>query len=252
VDIYYLYRWQATGSYHFSVVSTDGQEHQHVAAYVEGQAARGEIPQGSIQLQPHWKSDYGALVQDYLAAMPAALREAQAEEIPFPPPFHVIPPPALGAEQVEGLFRGDYPLKISVILPASNESVLLQRTVEQFAATLPEHSEVIVVDNGSTDGCSDFLLEAPCPNIHLIRTPEALGVAGARNRGLDAARGEVVVFADAHIDLPTDWWQPIVCTLNRPHVGVVGPGIGVMGKPDYRVSYGLGTPDDRATASLVA
>jgi GT2 family glycosyltransferase len=95
-----------------------------------------------------------------------------------------------------------------------------------------------VVDNGSTDGSADFLLDAPCANVHLISTPEALGVAGARNRGLAAARGEVVVFADAHIDLPTDWWQPIVCLLNQPNVGVVGPGIGVMGKPEHGVSFG--------------
>ncbi len=239
VDIYYLYRWQATGSYHFSTMGTDGQEEGKVVGYVAGQATRGEIPLGQVQLQPQWKSDYGVLVQECLTTMPAAKREAHEEEIAFPPPFFVIPPPAaLPAEQTDGLFRGDYPLKISVILPASNESVLLQRTVEQFAATLPEHSEIIVVDNGSTDGSADFLLEAPCPNIHLISTPEALGVAQARNRGLAAAQGEIVVFADAHIDLPTDWWQPIVCTLNRPNVGVVGPGIGVMGKPELSAACG--------------
>ncbi|MEZ4657922.1 MAG: glycosyltransferase family 2 protein [Caldilineaceae bacterium] len=71
-----------------------------------------------------------------------------------------------------------------MILPATNESILLQRTVDQFAATLPDNSEIIVVDNGSTDSCADFLLDHSCPHIHLIRTPELLGVAGARNRGL--------------------------------------------------------------------
>ncbi len=239
VDIYYLYRWQGTGTYHFSPQGTDGQEEQKIVDYVAGQATRGEIPLGDVQLRPQWRSDYGALVRDYLTTMPVAQREAHEEEIPFPPPFFVIPPPpALPAEQADELFRGDYPLKISVILPASNESVLLQRTVEQFAATLPEHSEIIVVDNGSTDGSADFLQDAPCPNIHLISTPEALGVAGARNRGLDVARGEIVVFADAHIDVPERWWQPIVATLNRPNVGVVGPGIGVMGKPELNVACG--------------
>jgi GT2 family glycosyltransferase len=123
--------------------------------------------------------------------------------------------------------------------------VLLQRTVEQFAATLPEPSEIIVVDNGSTDGSSDFLLAEPCPMTRLIRTPEPLGVSGARNRGLEAARGEVVVFADAHIDLPADWWQPIVALLNRPGVGVVGPAIGVMGRPEQRAYYGQRIADTR-------
>jgi len=76
------------------------------------------------------------------------------------------------------------------------------------------------------------------PGISLIRTSEALGVAGARNRGLAQAQGEVVVFADAHIDIPCHWWQPIVATLNQPNVGVVGPGIGIMGKPLHGMSYG--------------
>jgi len=165
-------------------------------------------------------------------------KSAEPEEMPFPPPFHVIPPPrALPAEEVERLFRGDYPARISVILPAANESVLLQRTVEQFQATLPADSEILVIDNGSTDGCADFLSE-PREGVQLIRTAEPLGVCAARNRGLAQARGEVVVFADAHIDLPNDWWQPLVDTLNRPNVGVVGPGIGVMGNPDGGVGYG--------------
>jgi glycosyltransferase involved in cell wall biosynthesis len=172
-------------------------------------------------------------------ARPPGQRRADPEEIPFPPPVHVIPPPrALSAARAERLFRGGYPARISVILPAANESVLLQRTVEQFAATLPPDSEIIVVDNGSTDGCAEFLLAENGDNVQLIRTPEPLGVAAARNRGLAQARGEIVVFADAHIDVPAHWWQPLVSTLNRPDVGVVGPGIGVMGNPHRRASCG--------------
>jgi GT2 family glycosyltransferase len=125
-----------------------------------------------------------------------------------------------------------------VILPATNESVMLRRTVEQFAATLPADSEVIVIDNGSTDGCADFLAAEPRPNVQLIRSLQPLGVAAARNRGLAQARGEIVVFADAHIDVPERWWEPIACTLNQPQVGVVAPGIGVMGEPHLPASCG--------------
>jgi glycosyltransferase involved in cell wall biosynthesis len=202
-----------------------------------------EIPRGRIELQPRWGRDYAALVQEHLGNSLGEEEPAKREEIPFPPPFHVIPPPApLPAEELERLFRGDRELKISVILPATNESVLLQRTVEQFVATLPEDSEVIVIDNGSTDGCADFLAEGTWENVRLIRSAEPLGVSAARNRGLAEARGEIVVFSDAHMDVPERWWQPLVRTLNLPdvgpNVGVVAPGIGVMGKPEHNVACG--------------
>jgi hypothetical protein len=77
-DIYYIYRWAGTGSYHLSAMGADGQEHQKVAAYVEQQAAHGQIPHGEIRLQPQWKADYGALVQNYLATLPAKADAAQA------------------------------------------------------------------------------------------------------------------------------------------------------------------------------
>ena len=161
------------------------------------------------------------------------------DDIPFPPPFHAIAPPrALPAERLEKLFRGDHARRISVILPATNESVLLRRTVEQFEATLPAGSEIVVIDNGSTDGCADFLEAEPRETVELIRISEPLGVAAARNRGLAAARGEIVVFSDAHMDLPAAWWQPIADLLDRPEVGVVGPGIGAMGKPDLPAACG--------------
>jgi len=243
-DLYYIYRWNGTGAYHLSAMSTPGQENQDIAAYVAREAAQGRIPQGQVRLQPRWKSDYLALVRDRLATLPAAKEQPKEAEIPFPPPFHVIPPPPLPTEQTSQLFRGDYPARISVILPAANESVLLKRTVDQFVATLPSDSQVIVVDNGSTDGSADFLANGGYKalsngvDVHLIRTPEPLGVSGARNRGLAQAQGEIVVFCDAHMDLPERWWQPIVLTLQRPEVGVVGPGIGVMGRPDYPVACG--------------
>jgi GT2 family glycosyltransferase len=179
----------------------------------------------------------GAAAAEEPAQVPE--KPAGSEETPFPPPFHVIPPPRpLPAERLDLLFRGDYPVRISVILPATNESVLLLRTVEQFQATLPTNSEILVIDNGSTDGCADFLLEGAHEGVHLIRSDHPLGVSAARNRGLAQAQGEIVVFADAHIDLPTDWWQPMVDTLNRPNVGVAGPGIGAMGKQNGTVGYG--------------
>src|SRR5262249_14105470 len=107
---------------------------------VQKQAALGHFGQRRIELKPQWRADYVGLVGDFLPKRAAA-------EL-FPPPFHKIPPPAITpASSQAAVFKGHYPAKISVILPACNESVLLKRTVEQFSATLPANSEIIVVDN---------------------------------------------------------------------------------------------------------
>lgn len=200
---------------------------------------------GQIQLEPRWKHDYPALVTEALLASPSLdadtrrAREDAVYDVPFPPPYRVIPPPpALPSDEATNLFRGTHPVPISVILPAANESVMLERTVRGLLATLPPGGEVIVVDNGSTDGSADFIDTQRPEGVHLIRSPHLLGVSGARNRGLQQARGEVIVFADAHVDVPERWWEPMVAALNRPNVGVVGPAIGAMGVQTAPISYG--------------
>ena len=72
-DIYYIYRWGGTGSYHLSALGANGQAQQNVTVYIAQQAASGQIPQGPIQLKPHWQSDYLALVQAWLATLPPPL-----------------------------------------------------------------------------------------------------------------------------------------------------------------------------------
>jgi glycosyltransferase involved in cell wall biosynthesis len=237
-NAYYIHREPSDGSDNPDSLGQNEQPHQGVAASVQEQAALECFRYGQIQLKPHWIADYVGLVRDYLAKRAGAGL--------FPPLFHRIPPPAITPAKTQAaVFKGHYPAKISVILPACNESVLLKRTVEQFSATLPPNSEIIVVDNGSTDGCSSFLEQGEYKGVHLVRAPEPLGVSGARNRGLAQAEGEVVVFADVHIDIPEHWWQPIVALLNDPRVGVVGPAIGVMGDPEYPKSCGQRIADSK-------
>jgi glycosyltransferase involved in cell wall biosynthesis len=72
-EIYYIYRWVGTGSYHMSAFGgmESGQNvgQAEVAAAVEKQVRRGEIPLGRVVLQPHWKQDYPQLIVDHLATL---------------------------------------------------------------------------------------------------------------------------------------------------------------------------------------
>ncbi len=131
--------------------------------------------------------------------------------------------------------------KISVVVISRNEGSELPRTVQSFDATLPPSGEIIVIDDGSTDGSVDRAL-AKRRRIKLLRVKD-YGVARARNLGARHARGEVIVFADAHLRLKSDWWRPMVEVLEDPKVGGVAPAI--VGYEPGPIGYGLTFQDSR-------
>lgn len=98
---------------------------------------------------------------------------------------------------------------VSVIIPAYNVRPFLQRTLESaLRQTLP-HTEIIVVDDGSTDGtdavCDAYAARHPR---HLRVVHQAnRGVSAARNRGLELARGEYVAFLDGDDYLADDFCE---------------------------------------------
>jgi len=78
-EVYYIYRWQGTGSYHMSQFGSykagENVGHSQVETFVQQRVKRGEIRQGTIPLQPSWKTDYQQLVSNYLVT----LAEQQAQ-----------------------------------------------------------------------------------------------------------------------------------------------------------------------------
>jgi glycosyltransferase involved in cell wall biosynthesis len=72
-EIYYLYRWGGTGSFHLSGFGRDkpGKEsgNQKAAKYVEKQIAERRVPIGAVKLTPHWRINYSELVRDYIQSL---------------------------------------------------------------------------------------------------------------------------------------------------------------------------------------
>lgn len=119
---------------------------------------------------------------------------------------------------------------LSIILPNFNEGVRLRQTIASLAETTRAPYEVIVVDNGCSDGSSDFLFENIDERITLIREPQRLGVVGARHCGAAHASGDVLVFADAHLIFPQNWDSPMLDALGLPGVALVGPAVCNIGE----------------------
>ena len=99
--------------------------------------------------------------------------------------------------QAGSLIRG----LVSVIIPTYNRAHVLSRAVESVLDQTWPRVEVIVVDDGSTDGTSK-LLAGYGDALRVIRQPNA-GVSAARNTGIRASRGEFVALLDSD-----DQWTP--------------------------------------------
>jgi len=89
--------------------------------------------------------------------------------------------------------------KISVIIPIYNVSPYLTRCIQSVILQTYTNIEILLVNDASTDDsdeiCRDFLTKYK--NIHYFATTENMGVAHARNVGLENATGSLVSFVDA-------------------------------------------------------
>jgi glycosyltransferase involved in cell wall biosynthesis len=128
---------------------------------------------------------------------------------------------------------------VSFIIPCLNEGDNLRKTIESLIASNPPDFEIVVVDNGSTDGCTDFLAgNNGGSNVRLFRTESPLGVGGARNFGAAFAEGEFLIFMDAHVLSPMDWHRPVLELVKRREVGIVAPAVRAWDDSDAR-GYGM-------------
>jgi glycosyltransferase involved in cell wall biosynthesis len=92
---------------------------------------------------------------------------------------------------------------VSVVVPTYNRAVVLPRAIHSALGQSLQDLELIVVDDGSADSTVELVVAVRDPRVHCIRLPTRTGVAGARNVGARAARGEWVAFLDSD-----DEWLP--------------------------------------------
>jgi glycosyltransferase involved in cell wall biosynthesis len=106
----------------------------------------------------------------------------------------------------------------SVVIPARNEEAYLPGALEALAAQRLTPYEVVVVDNGSTDRTAEI---ARAWGARLIACPEP-GVARARQRGLEAARGSWVATTDAD-SRPSPGWLEALSRRAEGAIALYGP-----------------------------
>jgi glycosyltransferase involved in cell wall biosynthesis len=102
-----------------------------------------------------------------------------------PPPFHLL----------------------SVIVPVFNERVTVAEVLRRIRAVeLPVEIEVIVVDDGSSDGTDKVLAALGDSTVRVINHPQNRGKGAAIRTGMGAVRGDLVLVQDADLEYdPADW-----------------------------------------------
>lgn len=102
-------------------------------------------------------------------------------------------------------------MKLSIIIPAYNAEAYLPQCLDSILAQEHQGCEVIVVDDGSTDGTAALLERYP--DVKVVHQ-ENHGMSTARNRGLDEARGEYILFVDSDDLLTDDALETLVAELS--------------------------------------
>lgn len=93
---------------------------------------------------------------------------------------------------------------ISIVIPLYNKATSIRQTLESvFAQTFADY-EIVIVDDGSTDGSAEIVRSIDDARIRLI-SQENGGVSAARNRGIAEANGEYVAFLDADDEWMSDY-----------------------------------------------
>lgn len=120
---------------------------------------------------------------------------------------------------------------VSIIIPAYNEAARISSSLAEilaFARTLASVIEVIVVDDGSSDGTANivnqFREQHPAegvPAVSLIRHPRNRGKGAAVRTGFQAAYGDIVLFSDADLSTPITETPRIIEPIIRGEYEVV-------------------------------
>jgi len=114
-------------------------------------------------------------------------------------------------------------MEASFIIPLYNCRAHSRECLRTLQDTLPPGlaHEILLVDDGSTDGTRTWLATLPSP-VRVLLNERNLGFAGTCNRGAAAARGRLLFFLNNDLVLLPGWFEPMRELLAHPATGLVG------------------------------
>lgn len=127
-------------------------------------------------------------------------------------------------------------VQVSIIIPLYNCLPLTQAMLASLRTTLPEglEHEIILVDDGSTDGTREWLPAAADARTQVILNPRNLGYARSNNRGVQLARGQLLLLLNNDLLLLPRWFENLVAA----HASL-GTRAGAVGNVQFDARTGV-------------
>jgi glycosyltransferase involved in cell wall biosynthesis len=122
--------------------------------------------------------------------------------------------------------------RVSIVIPVYNSRKTIEKCIESLLLLDHESFEIIIVDDGSTDGTPELCDQHA--EIHLIRLSRG-GPSRARNVGIAAARGEFVAFTDGDCLVDAQWLKELEVPFADPRIAGTG---GDQKSPDDETQAG--------------
>jgi GT2 family glycosyltransferase len=128
----------------------------------------------------------------------------------------------------------------SVIIPNWNGAHHLPVCLDALRAQTYPHVEVILVDNGSTDG-SQALVEEQYPEVRLLALDRNLGLTGGNNAGFRVAKGEILISLNNDTEADPRFVEALVTALqDHPEAGMAAAKMRLFDRRDTLHSAGDG------------
>ena len=128
-------------------------------------------------------------------------------------------------------------MKLSVVIPCFNEVATIERLLEAVRASPHPDKEIIVVDDGSSDGTREKISGPLRPLIdQLVMHEKNQGKGAALRSGIRAATGDIVIIQDADLEYDPNEYPNLIAPIAEDRADVVY-GSRFMGAAPHRVLY---------------
>lgn len=131
----------------------------------------------------------------------------------------------------------------SVVMPVLNQLYYTQKCVDSILKNTPEEYELIIIDNGSTDGTKEYLSDLCSKHAHIkaVTNAENVGVAPAWNQGIQISQHDYIAIINNDIEIVyPNWLSSMQSTLRKdPNIYWTSPMTcyNAQHKPEFKISH---------------